>query len=366
MAKILLIGEFSNVHWTLAQGLRLLGHTVKVISDGDGWKNYSRDVNVDLSSVTSFLKLSKDIFLSDLYKGYDVVQFIHFLFMFPLSKNVLNSLAFSRLKKYNKSVFLGAFGDDYFWVNACLQNKFRYSPFDLNKDNESAHKKYALNFLETKAKQANIFMADKVDGIVAGLYEYYEAYKLDYIDKLKFIPFPINIQENEYLPNTLEKGGRLKFFLGIQKSRSSWKGTDKLERILRACAIKFPNTMQLEIVQNVPYSTYISLYRQTNIVVDQLYSYSPAMNALTAMSQGKVILGGGENEMYDLYGENINRPIYNLVDDEKFIIKQIENLLDSRFTIEELGFKNRMFIEEHHHYVDVAKRYLKFWSEKSH
>ena len=37
--KILLIGEYSNVHHTLALGLKALGHEVTVASDGDGWKN---------------------------------------------------------------------------------------------------------------------------------------------------------------------------------------------------------------------------------------------------------------------------------------------------------------------------------------
>ena len=44
--KILLIGEYSNVHATLATGLRELGHQVTVISNGDFWKNYPRDIDV--------------------------------------------------------------------------------------------------------------------------------------------------------------------------------------------------------------------------------------------------------------------------------------------------------------------------------
>lgn len=47
--KILLIGEYSNVHWTLAEGLRQLGHTVTVISNGDYWKNYNRDISLTRS-----------------------------------------------------------------------------------------------------------------------------------------------------------------------------------------------------------------------------------------------------------------------------------------------------------------------------
>ena len=41
--RILLLGEYSNVHATLAVGLRRLGHEVVVASNGDFWKDYPRD-----------------------------------------------------------------------------------------------------------------------------------------------------------------------------------------------------------------------------------------------------------------------------------------------------------------------------------
>lgn len=44
--RILLLGEYSNVHATLAEGLRNLGHTVTVVSNGDFWKDYTRDIDV--------------------------------------------------------------------------------------------------------------------------------------------------------------------------------------------------------------------------------------------------------------------------------------------------------------------------------
>lgn len=37
--KILLLGEASNLHWTLSEGLRSLGHKVTVISNGSVWMN---------------------------------------------------------------------------------------------------------------------------------------------------------------------------------------------------------------------------------------------------------------------------------------------------------------------------------------
>lgn len=43
--RILLCGEYSNVHATLAKGLRALGHKVTLASNGDFWKNYPRDID---------------------------------------------------------------------------------------------------------------------------------------------------------------------------------------------------------------------------------------------------------------------------------------------------------------------------------
>ena len=39
--KILLIGEYSNIHWTLAKALRNMGHRVDVLSHSNLWINNS-------------------------------------------------------------------------------------------------------------------------------------------------------------------------------------------------------------------------------------------------------------------------------------------------------------------------------------
>jgi len=44
--RILLLGDYSNVHATLAEGFKALGHECVVASDGDSWKNYPRDIDL--------------------------------------------------------------------------------------------------------------------------------------------------------------------------------------------------------------------------------------------------------------------------------------------------------------------------------
>ena len=44
--RILLLGEYSNVHNNLAYGLRALGHEVVTANNGDYWKHFDSDINL--------------------------------------------------------------------------------------------------------------------------------------------------------------------------------------------------------------------------------------------------------------------------------------------------------------------------------
>ncbi|MBR6370483.1 MAG: glycosyltransferase family 1 protein, partial [Bacteroidaceae bacterium] len=105
--KILLLGEYSNVHNTLALGLRALGQQVCVASDGDGWKNYPRDI--DLSRENK----GKGTFLFNLIKslphmkGYDVVQLINPMFLELKAEHIEPIYRF--LRRHNGKIVLGAF-----------------------------------------------------------------------------------------------------------------------------------------------------------------------------------------------------------------------------------------------------------------
>ena len=54
------------------------------------------------------------------------------------------------------------------------------------------------------------------------------------------------------------------------------------------------------------------MLEEADVLVDQLYSYTPSMNSLAAMARGTVVIGGGEEEYYDFIGEKELRPIINV------------------------------------------------------
>lgn len=360
--KILLLGEYSALHSTLAEGLRLLGHNVTVASDGCKWMKNDRDVDLfrrgyDFYSSLQYLRRIHDHFRK--FKGYDIVQIKNPSF---LDLNIQRNLNFYRfLLKNNEKVFLGAFGTDYFWEKLCIENKtLKYSDLFIGTKSLDIYK---CEWLENEFQDANIEVAETCNGVISCLYEYYKAYEPHYKNKLTYIPLPINTDFLLYKQKGMRED-KIKFFIGIQKLKSKLKGTDLfLEEVIKIQEA-YPKDVMVNKVTSLPWKEYVKIMSESHVILDQLYSYTPAMNGLIAMAQGLVLVGGGESDMYDLLKENNNRPIVNVFPSKEDIYNKLETLIQNRKFIPEISSNSRRFVEQHHNYIQVAQQYIDFWNSK--
>lgn len=369
--RILLLGDYSNVHHTLGQGLRRLGHEVVVASDGDGWKNYPRDIDLRrtsfsfVGSLAYYLRLWRQF---RQFRGFDVVQLINPVFL-PLKAERM--MPFYRyLRRHNHHIVMGAFGMDYYYVKACLDFRtFRYSDFNMghaeriSDENES----FKRDWLYGPKGVLNRQVAADADAIVAGLYEYdasYRAHCPHAPHKLTYIPFPIIPRTDlPASPVAFTAGQPLKIFIGIQQSRSAYKGTDIMLSAARRVAVRYPEACRLQVAQNVPFAQYVKMLDTSHVLLDQLYSYTPAMNALEAMARGMIVVGGGEPESYDLLGEQELRPIVNVQPDEESVYQALCRLVEQRETlVPRLQAESKRYILRHHDYLVVARRYETLYS----
>ncbi len=369
--KILLLGDYSNVHATLALGLRALGHKVTLASDGDTWKNYPRDIDLKrpslgkLPSIVYFLRLLRTF---RQFKNYDVVQLINPCFL-PLKAERIRPFYYF-LRRHNRKVFLGAFGMDHYWVEAGLDCKtFRYSDFNIgNKVRKSVDNEiWIRDWLYGEKGKLNKEIAENCDGIVSGLYEYDAAYRPHFGDKVRFIPFPIRLDNEMAIGNSrstkiFTSESKVRFFIGIQKHRHAYKGTDVMLRALERLKANYPTEVEYVKAENVPFAKYVQLLASSDVLLDQLYSYTPAMNALQAMAQSLVVVGGGEPENYEILGESELRPIINVLPFQESVYEQLEWLVLNKGKISTLSLQSRKYIEKHHEYIKVAQRYLEFWT----
>ena len=361
--KILLIGEYSNVHATLAEGLRAIGHEVTVVSNGDFWKNYPRDIDVSrpTGKLGGLRLMAKLCALLPRLRGYDVVQLINPMFFELKAERMF--FFYNYLRKHNKKVFLSAFGMDYYWVHECMERKpLRYS--DFNFGNELRTDEAAIteqrDWLGTTKERLNKTIAEDCDGIITGLYEYHVCYHPHFPEKTRFIPYPIRLPQTSPIYRT--NNGKTLIFIGINRERSTYKGTDIMLRAAEDLERKHPDRMQLIKAESVPFAEYKKMMDGSDAILDQLYSYTPSMNSLLAMSKGIICIGGGEPENYEIIDETELRPIINVEPTYESVYHELEQLVLHPELIPELKRQSIEYVRKHHDYLNVAHQYVDFWT----
>lgn len=359
--KILLFGEYSNVHATLARGLRERGHQVTVVSDGDGWKNYPRDIDITrkgTDALSTLRYLWRIYRLMPQLKGFDVVQIINPMMLELKAERQM--WAYRQLRCNNRRMVMGAFGMDHYWVQtACDCTTFRYSDFNIGsqlRDYPQAETE-KRDWLHGAKAMLNQTIAEDCDAIVTGLYEYDACYRPRFAAKTHFIPMPIDLPaENECAP-LYKEGERIRIFIGIQNTRSIYKGTDIMLRALRRIEGEFGERVEVRVCENVPFDEYQRLVGSSHVLLDQLYSYTPAMNALMAMSKRMIVVGGGEPENYAILHEDELRPIINVEPKEDDVYDKLRDLIIHPERIAMLQMQSREYIARHHERGKVAEEY---------
>ncbi|AQX08207.1 hypothetical protein [Elizabethkingia ursingii] len=361
--KIALIGEYSGFHTNLRDGLNELGHNVVSISDGDGFKNFERDINLKSNNKNKYLRvldyIKKVGFDINYIKDYDIIQFINPIIPPFLNLNI-NKYFINKLINNNKSSFLVCAGDDAlvwdYWESGNNEN-LRYSWIKGTIKDYIAEN--ALPYWENE----NILLWNKelikeVNGIIPIMYEYFRPYS-QFIDKVRAIPIPINLDKIKFSENKVKN--KLIIFHGL--NRYFAKGTNYVEKAFDILKSKYPNDLELIIAGKLTYNEYTNIIKDTNVIIDQVLSYSMGMNGLNSLAMGKILLGGNEKENNDLLGYEFN-PVINITPDVKTIVTSIERVLDEKHLIAEKSYESRQFVETYHNHVDVSQKYIDFWLKK--
>ena len=119
----------------------------------------------------------------------------------------------------------------------------------------------------------------------------------------------------------------------------------------------YDQRMQLVVTEGLPFSEYQKRLEGSDAILDQLYSYTPSMNPLMAMSKGVICIGGGEPENYEILNENDLRPIVNVEPSYASVYYEMEYLILHPERIPELKRQSVEYVRRHHDYLTVARRY---------
>ena len=371
--KILVVGEYSGFAKYLSRGLRLLGHEPFVFSWGDSFKSIVQDgrsynVNVrpilvfghrsrvlsKLREIMSALKLSYDV--SHMKKEFDCAFIINFGFL-QLNNNILKPrLTFNQIRSLllnQDNIFLSACGGDYIYYRYYVEGmRDKICQYELEKAKSS------IPIIKT----IFISLIPKIKTVIPITIDYEIAYK--YFEKEmslplgSIIPLPFDVDSVSFSNDIKDK---IVVFHGVNRYYA--KGSDHIIPAMEQLKKKYPNKVNIVVVERVPLNDYLRMMSSANIVVDQCYGCSSGMNAVEAMAMGKVVLGGNEPGNAESFGEK-ESPAINIKPDKKDIYAKLEELVLNPDKIRDLSVKSREYVCRVHDCKKVAAQYVELFKEK--
>lgn len=372
--KFLFVGDYSNIHVTLARELRRRGHDVTVASSGSGCMDTERDVDLTRGKglFASFVYLSKLMRFTEQASGYDVVQIVNPGF-FALRPGKLRYF-FNQLKKNNGSIFLTVAGDDPVIMKGnCEDCMLPYSEMRIGEEKTlfaKRHPYYEQKWMSGPNGDYCRHVYENVDGAMSVLYEY-DVLSRPYLgDRLTYTGIPIDTDAlspgEDFRGLAVPDGEKLRVAVAVKSDYEMFKGLDRLFKAVTNIAARHPNEVEVDRLQDMPYAQFMKSIRNAHVVVDQLYSMSPATNALESMARGQVAVTGGERCYFDFLGEQQDElPVYNpspLNSDEE-MIAGLEGLLLDRDKVRRISSLAPAFVKRHNDVGIVTDRFMQGWEK---
>jgi hypothetical protein len=349
--RFTLIGEFSGLHMSLKLGLEALGHSAKVISDGDKSKAIAADIRIDkhlywlpqgrINSIISSLLIS--------LPPTDHVSIVSPLLLGGgrFFREALSFLFLNKIVASSSSISLCAAGSDSFWLAYC--KGLSYHPFDDVSDPVPAFARFPANVL-------NSYIADRASVINGFTPDYYYAYSTvaKYKKRAKFLPMVgcplLKSSPCSYSSSVL----RIKILFGSNKP--GFKGASFIKEALSRFSRSYSD-VEIIIPSMCSALEWIHYIRECDILIDQCRTYSYGINALYGLAFGKIVLTGwkwGDCEFFN----GFSPPVIPI---EPSVISVYEGLEYARLTFrngDHNPVTNSSFYDKFHSPVAVASKFV--------
>lgn len=369
--RILLVADYSNFHATLARGLRRLGSDVTLVSDGAEFMKCERDIDISRrhNGKIGGLLHAGNLLATALTKmsGYDIVSFRDPAFLNLKPQRIRHF--FRLLARRNGACFLTYLAKDvnYHDMLAGPDSPLRYNEWFVDgRPNRLLEQKPDLwkSWNAPAMRRLNETFYAGVRGTVTALYEYHlAALRAFPKEKVAYGGIPIDTDSIEH--RVIDRPKKVRLFLARDRRRQLEKGSDLLETAARNVVARHPGEAEFVMLENVPRKEYLEVMRSCHVVLDQMYSYTPATMALESMASGLTVVSGAEEDYYRFIGETENFPIINSPIELEPLEKEIESLIMRPQDFAERSRRGREFVEKHNGMETVARRFLNFWEKNA-
>lgn len=357
--NVLLVNEASGVHRNLKLGLQELGVSVshRVNSELVGRSDYdgvfarrrSGVIGGIARNIEPLLKIAS-------LKKYDVISLCNTITaVHGMYAKYMDLPIFRRKAKVLSHYAIGCDEIGIVRRGAPLE----YKPCKTCLESGDSLSRDCENLMNPRYERSVEMVSKYFDFGASAVMEYDHASRAFEGKPFRRIPFPVR---TDHIPFVPAKSGPLVRIIHTP-TRRGFKGTDRVLKAIEILALKRKD-FEFKIVEGLQYEDYLAAIRESDIVVDQVYSQSCGINAIEMLAMGKIVLTGSTEAARSYFGLS-EHPAFNAHPDPEVLANALSDLLDSRGEFSAWSERGRSFVKEFHDPVRVARMFLDSWTAVS-
>lgn len=242
------------------------------------------------------------------------------------------------IKKRKKKMIMHHWGNDVrFHELAKINNPFVYT--GDSPPNEEIHTKL-------------IKITEYIKEAIVQDYEVYE-YVKDYYEKVHVLPIAIDLTQFDPQYPSIKKDKPL---ILHAPTNPDFKGTTFVEETIEKLKEKYD--LDYRRIEKMNHEEVISLYKDADIIIDQVLCGSYGLLSVESMALGKTVLTYIRPDLVPTFPGEL--PIINSNPDTLY--DQVKMLLEKPKLRRELGIKGRRYVEKYHSHDVVTEQLLAIYS----
>jgi hypothetical protein len=358
--KILLLGEFSNLHNMLSVSLQEYGVNSFVVGSPNGFRGLKADMSLSSPFPGFFGRVhtaTKPIIHLNKLMGYDVVQAITYEQFHPLINDVMLNLI-SRLSAKFCSLSTGC--DSYLNSYFTSDHPYKSICIDCLQFDQKRRQCLTQEFNSVKSQE---LLYDLSSTIIPMQHEYRESMlKTRFGSKVAPVhrlPFHVPKQSNNYSRRMANQSSTLRVAHGL--NRYGFKGTRVVDEAIKLIETEKLKGIDLTILPRMPLDKYLSVISDFDVVIDQLYVESYGYNALYCMSMGVPVISSTTDIALNSIGV-LSNPFIFCQPNSRALVELLIKLGGNRETLNlhsRMGFE---FVKSVHSPDKTVPQFLSTWA----
>ena len=198
------------------------------------------------------------------------------------------------------------------------------------------------------------------DSVFSTMVEYGHISK-SFKGEVQRIPLPLDVGEIPWAPVIINKNRKIRII--HTPSRSGFKGTHVVLAAIEILSKTRSGDFEFKVVTGLNFADYIKEITSADIVIDQVWSQSPGMNALWLLGMGKIVFSGNTSLSKNYFNFSSESPIYDAPPEPAKLAAELSKVISLKNSFPRISEAGREYVKENHDHIKIALEYVNHWGK---